>query len=65
MKKSTSNIKIILPSAVAEQYQVREGLLSKFTCSEFGEVDLSIITLEFAERLAAVGYLKKLSSGET
>jgi hypothetical protein len=65
MKKSTTNTKSALPPAVAEQYQVREGLLSKFVCNEFGEVDLGIITLEFAERLAAAGYLKKLSSEET
>lgn len=49
----------VLPSDVAELYSVREGLLQKFICQEFGEVDLTTVNLEFASRLADAGYLIK------
>ncbi|HEY3403885.1 MAG TPA: hypothetical protein VGK59_10890 [Ohtaekwangia sp.] len=54
---ATIEEKGILPAEVAEQYSVKDGLLSIFVSNEFGRVVLSEITLEFAERLAEAGYL--------
>ena len=50
-----------LPHVVAEQYSVAPGVVSRFVCAEFGEVDLTLVTLEYAERLSAQGYLIKNS----
>jgi len=50
-----------LPDDVAALYEPGEGVLKIFVCAEFGEVDLSKVGLEFAERLASAGYLKKIS----
>lgn len=50
----------VLPPKVAAEYQVTPGVLQKFLDSELGEVDLSTLTLEFAERVAARGYLKRI-----
>lgn len=50
----------ILPDDVAAKYELAEGTLEMFAC-EFGIVDLKLVTLEFADRLATAGYLKKKS----
>lgn len=62
MKKTTppDPVAEVLPAPVAAEYQVTPGVLSKFIDSELGEVDLTTLTLEFAERVAARGYLKRI-----
>jgi len=57
-KKTESPVSVLKPE-VAAVFEVPEGRLSKFVCAEFGEVDLTAIGLEFAERLAEKGYLIK------
>ena len=51
-----------LPEAVANNYDVRKGVVSKFADSELGIVDLTTIGLKFAEQVAARGYLIKKKS---
>lgn len=60
MAKKATQSTSVLPQDVAEQYEVVDGLVSQFACPTFGHVDLTTINLEFAERLAQQGYLKKL-----
>lgn len=61
MKKTTpTTASEVLPPAVALEYEIATGVLPHFIDSELGEVDLTQLTLEFAERVAARGYLKKL-----
>lgn len=62
MKKTAapSLVAEVLPAEVAREYEVTPGVLSKFIDSELGEVDLTTLTLEYAERVAARGYLKKI-----
>jgi hypothetical protein len=62
MKKAIPEISkaSFLPAKVAEMYTVPEGRLPMFVCAEFGEVDLTTVTLEFAARLAEKGYLNKI-----
>lgn len=62
MKKTTLLVPVaeVLPAPVAAEYEVMPGVLSKFIDSELGEVDLTTLTLEYAERVAARGYLKKI-----
>ena len=71
MKKTVSPITPeATPSAlrpeVAAAYTVRKGLTNVFACAEFGRVDLSEVTLPFAEQLSARGYLiqKKLHQAD-
>ena len=60
MAKAKSDIaESILKPEVADAFVVPEGRLPKFVCAEFGEVDLTAIGLEFANRLAEKGYLIK------
>lgn len=61
MAKKEEIKKTVLPHPVAQVFDIPEGRLSKFVCSDFGEVDLSTVTLEFAERLSEKGYLIKRS----
>lgn len=51
-------VKTLKPD-VAEQYELADGTLMVFADSVFGYVDLSQIDLDFADRLAEAGYLKK------
>lgn len=61
MKKQAPQIVAeVLPAEVAREYEVTPGVLQKFIDSELGEVDLSTLTLEFADRVAARGYLKRI-----
>lgn len=61
MNKSTAKtVSEVLPPEVAKEYEVADGVLAHFIDSELGEVDLTKLTPEFAERVAARGYLKKL-----
>ncbi len=62
MKKTAapSLVAEVLPAEVAREYEVTPGVLQKFIDSELGEVDLTTLTLEFADRVAARGYLKKI-----
>jgi hypothetical protein len=50
-----------LPAEVAALYTLRKGLALKFMCADFGEVDLTRVSLAFAAQLAEAGYLIKLS----
>lgn len=61
MKKTSppSPVTEVLPAEIAREYEVTPGVLEKFIDSELGEVDLTKLTPEFAERVAARGYLKK------
>lgn len=59
-KPPAAQITEVLPAPVAAEYQVAPGVLSKFIDSELGEVDLTKLTLEYAERVAARGYLQKI-----
>ena len=60
MAKAKATAQNILPAPVAALYDISEGVLAKFVCPEHGHVDLTCMTLELAERLAAKGYLKAL-----
>lgn len=51
----------VLKPEVAAEYELAEGTVMIFADNEFDLVDLSQINLELAHRLAAKGYLKKLS----
>jgi hypothetical protein len=60
--EQTSTGRKVLPADVAAIYEPAPGVLAQFVCSEFGHVDLSVVTLEFAERLARAGFLKNIVS---
>lgn len=56
--KNTAATPQVLPDDVAGVYKPGEGVLPQFAC-EFGNVDLTTINMEFADRLFAAGYLVK------
>lgn len=55
----------VLPPKVAALYSKRKGLADVFVCAEFGTVDLSIINVVMAQRLAEKGYLIKQSGSNS
>jgi len=61
MAKTSTNstTPTVLPEDVAKQYDIADGVLAQFVCSEFGAIDLTRIDLDLAARLATKGYLKK------